>query len=931
MITQNSTETTKVNVKDIIKVEVDKYNLEEEWLSNIGKKYLNVDNVNKLKVGLFGYINEVMSTEVKNATAHRNFLYDEAFLNTASMTKSIYNKAKSYNYEIPLATPSSFYITFAIKEEDILKYGTKQYDATGKLNGNIVFNISPETTFSLDTYSFMLEHGINIQCTRLASGEYSYIARYDFSDSYNNKSYFDSTLKPYIQLWIDRDEVLGNVISLGLRLYQIKKKSQVFENFSTDMSDNLMYTVKYTDQLAKFNVIYEINGKKTYLRPYFNDTFVPSDEQFCYYTFSDNELKIFFSSLPNCFRPTLNSKLTIETFSCMGKEGNFNYEKHPNFSLVSNSTKNKVMAAVFKESDPIGGNDLPTPMQIKQDLMYQFLTRDNLITEFDLNSFFTNIIRREAVNSSEMLFIKKRDDILKRLFGVYLLLRDKTGLIIPTNTVDLELDKSIESELMIPSGSFVTCTHKDYVVFDESKMSPDDYEIIEFPDDSERYVLFNPDTMVASDFKEIIPKTRYFIIDESEINKHEIVYKVPFMYVYKYSPFPRVLAINTNIDRKFTYAYDFVNASINAEFILSQLKLFRNPIKYENNKDFNKYTLSFTLDTTLPKLTVEQCVKIRGVFKNKDDEYSGYFDFDIDATKKIVFSKSFESDDHIDDENRMCLINSVKAIQSGMEFEKFYIDESVSLELFILYKDSTDKDKVRTGILEKMVDINEYSLAVKMTSDVKLSMFNILNDVMNPILSFKDPELTEGIYIKSVPVIGYHYFKDYEIYKNFYQIFNIYYDMLKSNFAKLENNTGLDIKFYNTYGYSRHFSSKRTHLNLKLDITLNGIYTKNLDFKIKNFIVEFAEQVNNTTNKTFAMSNLIHSLEQSFEDIDYIEFISLNDKEEQKILHEYPDIKKLNREQLIKYVPEYLNILIGEESYYGDPENFKVDIKINYK
>ena len=79
--------------KSTIYMDGTSYNIEKHWLE-IAQKYFNVDQtdfnaISFLKSSFFGYFNEIASNEVKNATYHRNVLYDEHFLNTASFPESM--------------------------------------------------------------------------------------------------------------------------------------------------------------------------------------------------------------------------------------------------------------------------------------------------------------------------------------------------------------------------------------------------------------------------------------------------------------------------------------------------------------------------------------------------------------------------------------------------------------------------------------------------------------------------------------------------------------------------------------------------------------------------------------------------------------------------------------------------------------------------
>ena len=117
----------------IIKVDQTTYDIEEKWL-NVAASYFNIkpealiandvdtsnSEVNMLKAGLFGFVNEIMANELKNSVAHRNTLYDEFFINTASFSESIYRFAKAYNVPMSLANPSHMRAVLAVRKKDLI-------------------------------------------------------------------------------------------------------------------------------------------------------------------------------------------------------------------------------------------------------------------------------------------------------------------------------------------------------------------------------------------------------------------------------------------------------------------------------------------------------------------------------------------------------------------------------------------------------------------------------------------------------------------------------------------------------------------------------------------------------------------------------------------------------------------------------------------
>ena len=79
----------------------------------------NFNNTDFLKAGLFGYVTEALAMITRDSSFHKMMIYNEYFLNTAIMPKSIYNWAKMFNINCIDAIPSSRYAIFTINVKDI--------------------------------------------------------------------------------------------------------------------------------------------------------------------------------------------------------------------------------------------------------------------------------------------------------------------------------------------------------------------------------------------------------------------------------------------------------------------------------------------------------------------------------------------------------------------------------------------------------------------------------------------------------------------------------------------------------------------------------------------------------------------------------------------------------------------------------------------
>jgi hypothetical protein len=338
--------------------------------------------------------------------------------------------------------------------------------------------------------------------------------------------------------------------------------------------------------------------------------------------------------------------------------------------------------------------------------------------------------------------------------------------------------------------------------------------------------------------------------------------------------------------------------------------------------------------------------------------------------------------------NQLCLIDCIKSFD-GNTINKFLIDENTYGRIAIFIKTQTLYDEnnitpyptelaqlpLRDTILysdDYQITKNEkflstkWNLAVIFESEDYFNLFKVINELVAPIISYEmktsDNELNynmndynknvlqniSALTIKGLPVVGNHYIYDYDTFKDFFKTFDFYYNILKENFRHLETNTSVNLKFYNTYGPSITYYNYNNedepspiyiHTKLTLYIKLEEYaYSTELDYKIKKYINDFVDKSNQTDNKIFAISNLLNGLEDNFEDIIYVQFDSFNNfinkdldtSEYQVIKNNYPEIREMTRQQLINYVPEYLNIYINKNGYIYHEDDFDTGITIKY-
>jgi len=897
----------------IITVNNTSYSIEEKWLE-VAKTFFGVNDndevgISLLKAGLFGYNNEIMSNEIKNNVYHRNILYDEHFLNTASIPKSIYNFAKVQNSKVSNAVPSHMTVNFSIKKSDITgssKFTKIQtYENLADSDSAYQFVLDNDYLFTLGDYKFMLPFPVQlIFKINNINNDYTVTARYMYDES---EFPFFSIKNPYIKMW--EDSYNGEkYLFLALEIYQMEKKESSIKITSEDISENLFYNIDYSGQLAYFNVYYTYNGVRELLTTYFNNTFTPpEDEKYCYFTFiDDNKIEISFSALPNNFRPRFNSSLDVEIFTTQGAKGNFSFSGNALINFVNDSEMSKIAVYINPLTDASGGKDKPSYLETKQRLIEDYLVRNNLITDYDLDLYFNRINDENKINDSSIKFIKKRNDAIKRLWNAYLLLRNNEGHVIPSNTIPnliLTTKELQDNNYTIPENTAV--------VYD---IEADNY-----------FCIYHK--LELEDYKD---KTKY------------LVYSTPYLIKVEKTPVLASIYYKTHINESASLSFSYINPSIPYQFLVSNFGITR------NNMSNEVYTFSLTMATNLNDSDFNNNVKIRGVLKSRAGEIYGYFDFQRISDTELMYEGYLATQrEDVIDNNKMNIYNSLYSINTSpipdndgfTSVKNAYIDDKVDLEIIIMYNNEFSKEKV--GEATQMPDMVDWGTVCVLTNDDPIKLFtNLSNTVESNIFPVEG-----GMNLKSVPLIEYNYFQ-YN-YALVYNLLDNFMATLADNMDKLENNTNVDIKLYNTYGKSNWYYSnksynsvtkaidygmvKRVDLDLSLTIHANTIITNDDDQAIKSYISDFIESCN--TEGIFPISNLIRRLEENFDNIRYIEFNSINGLSIQKIESKYTSFLDMNKQEIIDYVPEYLNLrkeLIANTEQVGTEQYYNYAITINY-
>lgn len=890
--------------------------IENEWL-NLVSKYFPDDDISLMKAGLFGYVNEIMAQEIKNSVYHKNFIYDEYLLNTASTAKSIYNFAKIYNVPVDNASPAKVSAILSIRESDLPKERIALDNIAD--NGNIEQSIiSKKTVFSLNNIGFILPYNIQILFNRNITDSSKYIvtARYMIED----EDYF-----PYLELnnsilktW---DDVYNGekYIYIKVDLYQLTCKTKTALVINESNLYNTFYKFAFEGQLAYFNLFYEHNGVTEKVKVLNNNNYSLTDnEKYCYYNIIDSEtLEVSFSSLFNSFKPEYGSRLLLDIYTTEGSRGNLGTVSNLSVSYAINDFETSTPILVQPVTDCYGGKDKSDLLELKKKIINKNLTRNAIVTEGDLNNFFNTINLAEGVNNSEVRFIKKRNDVLRKIYGAYVLLRDTNNVVIPTRTINsLTISKNQMDEMTGTNPACFSIPERGIVVYDT---------------EASNYFLVTKEVEI----KKYINNSKY------------LLYTIPYLVSINTENYlgAKYFKTYTNLDVDLEYKY--VNNDIPYKFMINSFSIVRNSLENE----VYKLSLNFNTNISLTQESLDN-IKIRGILKDPLGNPYGYFEFHRSDEKNLLYEANLSTEkyDGVNDD-KLNIYNSLFKISTepivnpdgSTSLRNCYIEEGTSIEIQVIYKSKYSSYKY--GEANNMPDLvtaddDKFATACVFYNNSTIELFKNVTKLTDSTVV---PSSVDGssLVIKSVPVIEYNYFRNNAV--QIYRTLDNFHNILEGNMNKLEVNTDIDMKFFNTHGPSEMLYTKvktdnltgakeyvyldRLDVDLNLTIYLETIISDEDKESISKFLSDYLESLNK--KGVIAISNIISKLEKKFDVISYIEWNSINGEYYQKIVNvEYDNNIDYD------FTPEYVNIrkgLASIDTLDSSEKKYNYSLTINYK
>lgn len=401
-------------------------------VDDIKKAFLPNESEDTLSIGTYGYFGAVQSKRLQTQVRMTGEIGNEVFPSRARLERNVITHAIMANIEDINAIPAKMTAFLTIKEKDV----------SDLFDNNNTFVIDREIPIYLGDYEFHLEYDVILQRIYLQGNRYAYTAQYDITRENPSSDITSPYLSTPAVVLVDNE----SYIYLNVIVSQVEHHSEYVKMVTSNVIDNKTVNFEFENQLAYFEVHVTESDQDYYLTPAFEGSAIPDGViYYCWYQYIDtNLIRVRFDR--NSYMPGLNAEIEILFKTTQGKAGNFPYTENVYVDLTSSIYGYRGLTGLFiPVSDSEGGKDRKSKKELQSLIPKELLARGSITTLSDLNNYF-------GMFDSEygrILAQIKIDNQQERTWYAYAVLKDDNLDVIPTNTIDLNIDKQylIESKL----------------------------------------------------------------------------------------------------------------------------------------------------------------------------------------------------------------------------------------------------------------------------------------------------------------------------------------------------------------------------------------------------------------------------------------------------------------------------------------------------
>ena len=874
--------------------------------------------MNKLNLGFTGVISEYMAQTIEDVQGEASLMLNEAFITKAVLPSSIYADAAVYELGYRFAKPSVCSFAIELWLDHVIE-NSEPVSHTSTYR----YILDRDTKIVLGDNGYKFDYDIIIDHTFI-NGKRVYNVYYDMSEK---NSISDITNK-YIKHQVTNNGWL--VLFIDMKEFdRTTDEVSITDNIITTNSD---IKINWIKQIAGLDIIYiSPQGQRLEMKvkPEYTDEEV---EPFCWYHFTDdNEIALSFSSNAGYWAPEFNSKIEYTIYTTLGKSGNFtSYDRNSGLPVKKTGERypynddTEMVALCYSGST--GGADRGDIEQLRNDIIVARNTVDVLSTDRDLELWFENFGR---IYGSKAKFFKRRDDPSGRLFSQFLAIMDGT-YIYPTNTLGITVKQNEFDYVNSSNGNNEEFIIKPGHLWEYDGESRNTLKMIEGIDGM---------AMITDDALPTIGTERpYMFVNPFFIKIHKNpTTSVMYNYLINHTSWPENEPVNTEC------FYQFQLATFSIERTISS--------KYNNMYHLEVVCVPvITTDTTVKYIAgIGDDYPVSGnnmrlilITRTATDGETGYIEM-IPTRIEDGGAYIFETDIAVYDNIRSDMMLEVdldrtpdmrSLITEGSRAGKVFMDsQETSFHFAVMMKDDT-----ATTTLYNDDRYVGYTMANRFrNANRDLTLYKAMG-MMRSMITFSGSNDNYTVNMSLIPFLRYDIPLDDEKMAYFTQAFTEQYAKMEPVLSRLDGNSFLDIKLYNTYGRSNNYyigpeegvpslkdstillDNVYVNVNLIISVYDRSMYTQTVN-EIMNKIIECFNNLNSDDNTDLYVSDLIHDIIESNPNVRYLRFIGFNDYDANKqcIFVKFNDISELNTDTLMTLVPEMIradenSIFITEET-----------------
>lgn len=702
---------------------IDNFSVKEYCENTLIPKYFPDIDVSLRTVGMIGYVTELITNYGEDTFNTGSVLFRESFPNRAQIHESIYSHAAIFQLDYIFSTAAACKFLLVLDEETIINGMVNFYD---KDSGIYHFYIDKNTIIYIEDTPYTLDYDIQLDIVKKTSSisdEYIFTAKYILSDYTNSLS---NIVNPYVKVRRSSD----GFMALEVQCHQCNRdviEETIINNGTINYPTIDVY---YDDSLAGFDILYKAPDSTSYTQ--LTKLLVysqPLVQPFCYYqVIKEGQIRLSFNSKDNYFMPEFNAKLQIIMYSTRGAGGNFDAYNGNNIKLTTSSEKWSYDESFLVAAKPIGassnGTDQAGIESLQALAVEGYRTANALTTENDLTQYFNNYKYRYG--NSDVLFMKRRDDVFERIYTAYIIIRDG-DYIFNTNTLNMRMNlsdmKLIEKDTYVlePGWLFTSNDGDGYASF---YRDPDKYaeyyaeyeqavkdgaipyiedkssEIPEYLDRAASYAEFKRR-------KNVDDKVSVFDFTEEEFEEHDLpldskfLYMNPFLMYFTKSPnllstymtyvrntslmdftnqnddsFIQFTSYTLNINRAFSKIKKFeISLTVSAPLLISD----EHPVIHCND-DHTEYIFGGRYDVVNNDLRVILTIRNHNANVAFIELYPTAYD---EETTSFTFVGEIFTDDYITSDGRLRIYDGkVYRNNTTGDYYKVHLDDATLYDLY---------------------------------------------------------------------------------------------------------------------------------------------------------------------------------------------------------------------------------------------------------